>query len=139
MNDWPADANNGDYREEEQANRSDYRADEQANRSDYRVDEQANPFSVLFRASLLCRVILLTLEHSKFLGCLPVNCCIRTDCTDLLCDYALRYDRHGEQHWVIRLLWMHEYTVKRAKGKKFCFVIKILYVCFRCSIRSDRR
>ena len=28
MSDWPADANNSDYQEEEQANRSDCRADE---------------------------------------------------------------------------------------------------------------
>ena len=28
MSDWPADANNSDYREEEQANRSDCRVDE---------------------------------------------------------------------------------------------------------------
>ena len=39
MSDWPADANNNDYQEEEQANRNDCRADEQANRSDCREDE----------------------------------------------------------------------------------------------------
>ena len=107
--------------------------------SDYRADEQANPFTALFRASLLCRVILVTPEHSKCLGYLPVTCRNRTDFTDLLCDSAFRCDRLGEQHLAIRLYWVHEYTGKRAKEKKICFVIKILYVCFRCLNRSDRR
>ena len=115
MSDCQGDADKSDYRADEQANQSDNRADEQANQSEYRADDQANPFFVLFRAGLLCRVILATLEHSKFVGCLPVTCRNRTDCTEPFCDFVLRYDRHGEQHWAIRLFWVHEYTGKRAK------------------------